>query len=212
MSAVTIERQIRPRLIAEAFPKHRLELFSDGVFAILLALLVLDFKAPRHGGLEGLSEIAPGLSLHALAFIAVSVAWVSHHRALTILLRINPGILWANLLTLFPATLIPYGLSIDADNATDPLGAAFLGVDLAAYAAAIALFRIVADTVLAGNPVLAAFNRRRAAATALFAAISLVASVALYRWFAGYAVAFATLPLALFMPPAPAGTETREPS
>lgn len=40
--------------------KERLELFSDGVFAIILTLLVLDLKVPHGDGIAGLREAAPG--------------------------------------------------------------------------------------------------------------------------------------------------------
>ena len=38
--------------------KNRLELFSDGVFAILLTLLVLDLRLPSARGAAGMAEIA----------------------------------------------------------------------------------------------------------------------------------------------------------
>ncbi len=38
--------------------KHRLELFSDGVFAIVLTLSVFDLRLPTTHGLAELSEIA----------------------------------------------------------------------------------------------------------------------------------------------------------
>ena len=38
--------------------KHRLELFSGGTFAIVLALLVLDLKVPHAGGLAALRQEA----------------------------------------------------------------------------------------------------------------------------------------------------------
>lgn len=53
--------------------KQRLELFSDGVFAIVLTLLVLDLKVPSAPGLAGLREIVPALLVHAASFFIVGV-------------------------------------------------------------------------------------------------------------------------------------------
>lgn len=194
---------LKSRLTSEVFTKHRLELFSDGVFAILLTLLVLELEVPHATGLASLKAAAPDIGLHAIAFIAIAAAWVSHYRALAILPRINPVILWANLLALFPVTLIPFALKIDARNATDPAGSLFLGLLVAAYSAALALFRLAAGTVLRDAPPMAAFNRGRAAAAALFAVAALSASIAFFPWFGGYWVILATVPIALLTPPAP---------
>ena len=61
--------------------KHRLELFSDGVFAIVLTLLALGLKVPTAHGLAGLKEIAPALLVHAASFFIVGVFWLIHHGA-----------------------------------------------------------------------------------------------------------------------------------
>ena len=59
------------------------------------------------------------------------------------------------------------------------------------------------------NPPLALYNRRRAWIALAFAVASLGVTLAFYRWFAGYAVAVASLPLALFMPAAPTARDAR---
>ena len=64
--------------------KHRLELFSDGVFAIILTLLVLDLKVPHAEGLAGLREATPALLVHALTFFVVGMCWLMHHRAFAV--------------------------------------------------------------------------------------------------------------------------------
>lgn len=102
--------------------KHRLELFSDGVFVIVLTLLVLDLKAPAHGGLTGLREIAPGLAVHALTFYVVGVQWLSHHNMLAGVSEIRTRTLALNLIGLFFVTLIPFGARIAAEDPLDSLG------------------------------------------------------------------------------------------
>lgn len=59
--------------------KERVERFSDGVFAIVLALLVLDLKVPASLGVAGLRAAMPGLLVHAGAFFVIGMAWISHH-------------------------------------------------------------------------------------------------------------------------------------
>jgi len=51
--------------------KARVELFSDGVFAIVLTLLVLTLKVPSSHGVAALRDIAPPLAVHAAAFFLV---------------------------------------------------------------------------------------------------------------------------------------------
>jgi uncharacterized membrane protein len=113
--------------------KHRLELFSDGVFVIVLTLLVLDLKPPAHGGLTGLREIAPGLAVHALTFYIVGLQWLSHHNMLAGVSEIRTRTLTLNLIGLFFVTLIPFGARIAAEDPLDGLGIGFITACRAFY-------------------------------------------------------------------------------
>ncbi len=110
--------------------KHRLALFSDGVYAIILTLLVLELKPPHAGGLAGLREVAPALVVHALSFMMVGTIWRAHFRVFLGKQTISDHVLKLNLLTLFCATLIPFGSLIAAERPTGSLGAAMLCLSL----------------------------------------------------------------------------------
>lgn len=105
--------------------KTRLELFSDGVFVIVLTLLVLDLKPPAADGWAGLVAIAPGLAVHALTFLVVGLTWLGHHNLLAAVYEIRTRTLVLNLLALFWVTLIPFGARIAADH---PLGSLGIGL------------------------------------------------------------------------------------
>ncbi len=66
--------------------KHRTETFSDGVFAIIVPLLVLEIKIPHpqdHESSEellgALAAIAPKIISWIASFFFISVMWVRHH-------------------------------------------------------------------------------------------------------------------------------------
>ena len=115
--------------------KHRLELFSDGVYAIILTLLVLDLKVPHAGGLAGLIEIAPALAVHALSFLMVGVAWRTHFRVFQVKQAITDPVVKLNLLVLFWATLIPFGARLAAEHPSGSLGATILCLGMSGAAA-----------------------------------------------------------------------------
>ena len=69
--------------------KNRLELFTDGVFAIVLTLLVLDLKVPPAHGLGGVMQIVPALTVHAATFFIVGVLWMIHHGAIERVVEVN---------------------------------------------------------------------------------------------------------------------------
>jgi uncharacterized membrane protein len=108
--------------------KHRLELFSDGVFAIVLTLMVLELKTPELWDITGLSEMAPGLLVHALAFLIVGNAWISHHNYFIRVRRVDQGTLWTNLFCLFCVTLIPFATRLAIENPAAPLGAMIMSL------------------------------------------------------------------------------------
>src|SRR5215468_1461097 len=62
-------------------PKHRLESFSDGVFAVVITLLILNVHLDRDQELTWLTlaSLGPDVLAFALTFVIVGVYWVSHH-------------------------------------------------------------------------------------------------------------------------------------
>ena len=72
------------------FDPLRLTALSDGVFAIVLTLLVLELKpdAANAGGLFAyLLENLPKLEAWAVSFLAVGATWILHHNVLAVVPR-----------------------------------------------------------------------------------------------------------------------------
>ena len=91
----------------------RVEAFSDGVFAIVITLLILELRAP-----EGLtSDAALGLALRerwpsylafGISFATVGIMWINHHRLFRWIHRSDNILLLLNLLLLLAVTIVPF--------------------------------------------------------------------------------------------------------
>ena len=99
--------------------KHRLELFSDGVMAIIITIMVLDLKAPAEGGWHAWTAVLPSIATYLLGFLAVAVGWVMHHQYFSRFRVINHQILWANFAMLFSLSLQPLLVRALADHPHD---------------------------------------------------------------------------------------------
>ncbi len=90
--------------------KNRLEAFSDGVFAIVITLLILDVRLPAGQPLtvETLRGMAPQIFAFVLSFIIVGVYWVSHHNMLHFVRQVDRQLLWLNLVLLLLIVFIPF--------------------------------------------------------------------------------------------------------
>jgi uncharacterized membrane protein len=113
--------------------KNRVELFSDGVFAIVLTLLVLNLKVPVSHGLASLRDVTPALVVHAATFFLVGVMWIGHHGGLARVDRITQRALLFNLLILFWVTLLPFAAENAADRPLEPLGPSLLSFSCGAF-------------------------------------------------------------------------------
>jgi uncharacterized membrane protein len=112
--------------------KSRLEAFSDGVLAIIITIMVLEFKAPHEGSFEALRPLLLPLCSYVLSFLYVGIYWNNHHHMLHATAQVGGSVLWANLHLLFWLSLFPF--------VTDWMGEShFAAVPTAAYGAVLLL-------------------------------------------------------------------------
>jgi uncharacterized membrane protein len=88
--------------------KNRLEAFSDGVLAIIITIMVLEFKVPNDTTFEAVVKLSHKFLSYILSFIYVGIYWNNHHHLIHSLKNVNGKILWANLHLLFWLSLIPF--------------------------------------------------------------------------------------------------------
>ncbi|HVH88264.1 MAG TPA: TMEM175 family protein [Terriglobales bacterium] len=103
--------------------KSRLEAFSDGVFAIVITLLILDIHVPAQSSLtiQALRPLLPHIASFVLSFIIVGVYWVAHHHMLHFVRQVDRKLLWLNLLLLLCVVFIPFPASLLGTGFANPL-------------------------------------------------------------------------------------------
>ena len=110
--------------------KGRLEAFSDGVIAILITIMVLEFKVPHGSDWEALRPVAPVFLTYILSYAYVGIYWNNHHHMLHATHKVNGSILWANLHLLFWLSLIPFATNWMGENHFAALPTAIYGMVL----------------------------------------------------------------------------------
>jgi uncharacterized membrane protein len=121
--------------------KGRLEAFSDGVIAILITIMVLEFKVPPGADLRALFSIVPSFSAYLVSFVYLGIYWNNHHHMLQAVTHVNGKVLWANLHLLFWLSLVPFVTSWVGQNPSASLPTALYGVVLLAAAIAYTLLQ-----------------------------------------------------------------------
>jgi len=110
--------------------KSRLEAFSDGVFAIIITIMVLELNVPHGVELADLRPLLPVLLSYVLSFIYLGIYWNNHHHMFHATRRVSGGILWANLHLLFWLSLFPFATAWIGENHVAPVPTALYGVVL----------------------------------------------------------------------------------
>lgn len=110
--------------------KGRVEAFSDGVLAIIITIMVLEFKVPSGSSLAALRPIVPIFLSYVLSFVFIGIYWNSHHHLLQATHKIDGRVLWANMHLLFWLSLIPIATQWLGQNHTDAVPVALYGMIL----------------------------------------------------------------------------------
>jgi uncharacterized membrane protein len=95
--------------------KSRLEAFSDGVFAIVITLLILDIRFPDVAYSEfrtTLVSLLPRILAYVMSFIIIGLYWVVHHTSMHAIKKTDRGFLWLNILLLLFVSFIPFPTSL----------------------------------------------------------------------------------------------------
>jgi len=121
--------------------KERLLAFSDGVFAILITILVLELKVPHGSDWSALAPLLPVFLVYILSFVLLGIYWNNHHHMFQICERINGQVLWANLHLLFWLSLVPFVTGWMGENHFAPLPTAAYGVVLVGAAMAYTILQ-----------------------------------------------------------------------
>ena len=132
--------------------KDRVEAFSDGVFAFILTLLVLELRVPNiadHSSLGqyfvAMGPLLPKVISFALTFVIVCIHWVSHHYFFRHLRDVTIGLVWLNNLFLFWLCFLPFPTAMLGDHPTDQFPILLYGIDALLCALTFYAFRQHAD-------------------------------------------------------------------
>lgn len=90
--------------------------FSDGVFAVLITILVLELKPPKAYTFSALlPEWPTGLS-YVVSYVFIAIVWVNHHHLFGYAEVATPRLVWSNFAHLFSVSLIPITTEWIADS------------------------------------------------------------------------------------------------
>jgi TMEM175 potassium channel family protein len=192
----------------DALPSSdRLEMFSDGVLAIAITLLIIEVHVPvagKQGLWHALGHQWPSYVAYAVSFLTIGIMWVNHHGMFDRIAYSDRGLLFLNLGLLAGIAFLPFPTALlaryirDSDNAAT--AAVVYGMTMVViglfFTALLEYLRRHANLLKPG--VTAEVVRRAGRLTALgpaaYAVATLVAIVAPYvslALFGGIAVFFA---------------------
>lgn len=113
--------------------KQRLEAFSDGVFAIVITLLILDIRIPdvRPTALPAaLVQLLPQLLTYVMSFFIVGLYWHLHHQVSTQIKLIDEPFIWLNLVWLLFVSVLPFPTSLLGRYPLQPIPLTVYGINL----------------------------------------------------------------------------------
>lgn len=93
---------------AETITADRLIAFSDGVFAVIVTVMVLELKAPDQPTFSALWRLWPTAISYAVSYLFIAIIWINHHHLMRFVGPPTPGLTWINFVHLFLVSLVPF--------------------------------------------------------------------------------------------------------
>ena len=125
--------------------KGRFDAFTDGVFAVAITLMVLEFRVPelKHGSDAEMRAFIGGLGgpflTYALSFATVGLIWLNHHATFAPVKRVDRTTNALNIVLLAAVCFVPFPTALlsrygPLPSATALYGATFTAMSIAYFA------------------------------------------------------------------------------
>jgi len=99
--------------------KNRIEALSDGIFAIVMTLLILEIHVPNLPPDAPNVEVAPALIAlwpkfvsYLVTFVSLGFFWIGHHMMYHAVRRADRTLLWLNIFFFMFVSLLPFSTSV----------------------------------------------------------------------------------------------------
>jgi uncharacterized membrane protein len=107
---------------------ERLNTLSDGVFAVLITVLVLELRPPEIPTFKALLSLWPTWLSYAVSYLFIAIVWTNHHHLLRYASEATPRLLWFNFAHLFSVSMLPLSTAWMAVSELAPQPVAFYAV------------------------------------------------------------------------------------
>jgi uncharacterized membrane protein len=104
---------------------ERLSAFSDGVFAVLITVLVLELHPPREPTFAAFLQLWPTWLSYAVSYLFIAIVWINHHYLMRYAKEATARLLWFNFAHLFAMSLLPLSTAWMAVSELAPQPVAF---------------------------------------------------------------------------------------
>jgi uncharacterized membrane protein len=111
-------------MLPRATPE-RLSAFSDGVFAVLITVLVLELRPPQLPTFKAFLSLWPSWLSYAVSYLFIAIVWVNHHYLMRYATEATSRLLWSNFAHLFSISLLPLSTAWMAVSRLAPQPVAF---------------------------------------------------------------------------------------
>jgi uncharacterized membrane protein len=111
----------------------RVMALTDGVFAIIMTLLVLDIHVPQLAAGESLStaflqQVWPSVVVFVISFVLAGLFWVAHRDMFNLVRGVDRGLVWLNILYMLPVALVPAAAALLGAYSHDALALRLYGL------------------------------------------------------------------------------------
>lgn len=131
-------KRVLGRFLRGDLPLNRIEALSDGVFAIIVTLLVLDLKIPELHDPKNAAELcqsllalAPRFFSWLISFVIVCKFWLNHHHLMRQARSADYGLVWINSIFLMFQSFVPFPTALMGAYPDNALAVSFFGVVMA---------------------------------------------------------------------------------
>jgi uncharacterized membrane protein len=95
-------------LMSQSVTKERLASFADGVFAVIITIMVLQLRLPAHPTFRALLLEWPTALSYTVSYLLIVIMWINHHFLWGFAKHSTPRLILWNFAHMFSASLVPF--------------------------------------------------------------------------------------------------------